>query len=158
MLSQANIDPHSELEMALKLIESNFSNYSAWHHRSVFLPKAHEGNKDELKQELLNEFERVKAAFYTSPEDQSAWFYHRWLVGIFKNNFPEDLEPVLKDQLQSCLELLEIEENSKWTLLTIIFLMKDLKSSQEELHSKVESLIQCDPLRIGFYKDLENSV
>lgn len=26
------------------------------------------------------EFELVKAAFYTDPDDQSAWLYHWWLV------------------------------------------------------------------------------
>jgi hypothetical protein len=35
----------------------------------------------------FSEFELVKQAFYTEPEDQSAWFYHRWLVGVCTKNF-----------------------------------------------------------------------
>ena len=27
------------------------------------------------------EFDLVKNAMYTDPEDQSVWIYHRWLVG-----------------------------------------------------------------------------
>lgn len=146
-----------ELEYAALKINHNFSNYSAWHSRTVLLPvlhgtpdssaaqaaaeltatlraaalsadpadvtgkdqpqaseqqKQHAGQQQPQqgaagptpaltaaaaasagphvsaaataavpKEALDEEYELVKQAFYTEPEDQSGWFYHRWLLG-----------------------------------------------------------------------------
>lgn len=142
--------------MAIGLIQDNFSNYSAWHHRSVFLPKAFKDQPDQLRTQILDEFEKVKAAFYTEPEDQSAWFYHRWLVGVMKEKSPESLESILLDQLQTCEELLSVEENCKWAILTMVFLKIELK--QDGIKELLEQLKTIDSKRAGFYADLEKSV
>jgi len=142
--------------MAIGLIEDNFSNYSAWHHRSIFLPKAF-GQQEELRAQILDEFEKVKSAFYTEPEDQSAWFYHRWLVGILKKRSPENLEEILKDQLVACEELLTVEEDCKWAMLTQVFLMKELQMV-DGIKDLLEKLKLVDPKRKGFYTDLEARV
>jgi geranylgeranyl transferase type-2 subunit alpha len=69
-----------ELAFTLEKINQDFSNYSAWHYRSVLLPQRFEEG-DALDAMLDAEFELVQQAFYTEPEDQSAWLYHRWLLG-----------------------------------------------------------------------------
>ncbi|CAG8685723.1 17126_t:CDS:2, partial [Funneliformis caledonium] len=74
----------TEFDFTTTKINQNFSNYSAWHQRSKLMPRLiKEQNLDEQEKKTLvnKEFELVKAAFYTDPDDQSAWLYHWWLVG-----------------------------------------------------------------------------
>jgi geranylgeranyl transferase type-2 subunit alpha len=35
----------------------------------------------------MKEFELVKNAIYTDPDDEGIWMYHRWLVGLGEGNF-----------------------------------------------------------------------
>ncbi|KAF0456294.1 rab geranylgeranyltransferase alpha subunit [Gigaspora margarita] len=74
----------TEFDFTTAKINQNFSNYSAWHQRSKLLPKLVEDEQlgDQGKKPLIDqEFELVKSAFYTDPDDQSAWLYHWWLIG-----------------------------------------------------------------------------
>ncbi|EST08439.1 Protein prenyltransferase, alpha subunit [Kalmanozyma brasiliensis GHG001] len=77
-----------ELAYTLRKIESNFSNFSAWHQRSKLLPHmwtARQLSTEQVDGEVDKELELVKQAMYTDPGDQSVWFYHRWLVeGLFE--------------------------------------------------------------------------
>ncbi|CAG8587141.1 16044_t:CDS:10 [Acaulospora morrowiae] len=74
----------NEFDFTTTKINQNFSNYSAWHQRSKLLPrliKEKHLNDQERKKMIDREFELVKSAFYTDPDDQSAWLYHWWLIG-----------------------------------------------------------------------------
>lgn len=62
-----------QVEFTMSKINSNFSNYSAWHLRSHLLP----GLGEDLHAVAADELELVKSAFFTEPADQSAWMYHR---------------------------------------------------------------------------------
>lgn len=83
---KCEVSPDEELDFSTDLINSNFSNYSAWHYRSTLLPLVYPGpTKDSLPEDVLqNELELVHNAAFTDPDDQSAWFYHRWLLGRSK--------------------------------------------------------------------------
>lgn len=74
-----------ELSYTLRKIESNFSNFSAWHQRSKILPQvwAAQGKSAVEKRKAIDEeFELLRQAMYTDPADQSVWLYHAWLVDL----------------------------------------------------------------------------
>lgn len=73
-----------ELRFTIDKINENFSNYSAWHNRSALLSeisKRTDTKNNRVQESLEEEYELVKTAFYTDPDDQSGWFYYSWLLG-----------------------------------------------------------------------------
>ena len=64
-----------QVEFTISKINTNFSNYSAWHLRSKLLPTL--TTAEESGTLAAEELELVKSAFFTEPADQSAWMYHR---------------------------------------------------------------------------------
>jgi len=72
----------SEFDFTTTKIQQNFSNYSAWHNRSTLLGKLAKNLSNEEREAIVDsEFDLVKNAIYTDPEDQSAWLYDLWLIG-----------------------------------------------------------------------------
>lgn len=90
--SDAGIPAAAELAFTTQCIRRNFSNYSAWHYRSRLLlppPPASDGGGGAAAAKapllptvtLAAELRLVREAVFTEPDDQSPWFYRRWLLG-----------------------------------------------------------------------------
>lgn len=260
VVNKAGIEPTKELDFCTEKIKNNFSNYSSWHYRSNLLPIIYPHETDSMRpiseEKLKDELEMVLTAAFTDPNDSSAWFYQRWLLGYsrpeldiaafrinnnqaviaftkpitltdfqieiipnptnspliwksangssadstwfaehdfsiaeapntsikciletkecllelqrcndgffalkcprFEYEFGAAVIDELKNQLESCKQLLELEPDSKWTLLTTALLMRaiDRTKFHEKSIEYLTKLQTIDSMRKGYYEDL----
>ncbi|VDK50334.1 unnamed protein product [Anisakis simplex] len=100
VIQLAGITPEQELKFTDQMINANFSNYSAWHYRSTLLPSVSPSDSDVILEEGTIERElkplvtflvrgihlvvlqKLANAYFTDPEDQSAWKYTEWLIAM----------------------------------------------------------------------------
>jgi geranylgeranyl transferase type-2 subunit alpha len=163
-----------ELAFTLAKINESFSNYSAWHYRSVAVAQilarpsaagdaAAAAAAAERARLLDAEFDSVKQAFFTDPRDQSAWLYHRWL--LWQCGDGERRVAVLRRELDVCAELLALEPECKWALLAREYLLRALRAcgamaADEAARLAIEAvdrLATLDPMRVNVYRALRSS-
>lgn len=153
----------SELDYTKSKINNNFSNFSAWHNRSKLLPlfTARLDNNDDKKKVWLDELEYVRQAWWMDADDQSAWLYHHWLVGHYKDLAPNVSEDeylkVLKNEIASISELYELEGENKWCMLSLVHYNKLLSKFEpidnENVNNLLKTLIKVDPMRANRYEN-----
>ena len=123
-----NLSIDDELNFSIKKIEENFSNYSALHHRSVYLKDSVEDVFDLLDTEL----EIIHNAIFTEPDDQSPWWYYQFLMNKASEGSQTDelkkrkYENLLLSELRCIRSLYEIESSSKWVLVTLSYLLESV--------------------------------
>jgi geranylgeranyl transferase type-2 subunit alpha len=71
----------AEIVFTRELITKNFSNYSAWHARASLFERA-----PVSAESLAAELDLVRRAVFTEPDDQSPWFYRRWVISKLMEN------------------------------------------------------------------------
>ncbi|KAF9262173.1 rab-protein geranylgeranyltransferase [Marasmius fiardii PR-910] len=103
-----------ELAYTTKKIESSLTNFSAWHQRSKVLLSLWAKGTLDPNTSKEEEFDLVKNAMFTEPNDQSAWIYHRWLVGFGADR------ALLEREIAVIQELLDEQPDSKWCMDSLV--------------------------------------
>ena len=176
----AGISSSNELDFTTLKIEENFSNYSAFHHRSVYIKNYIHNNPEII---LISEFELLTNAYYTEPDDQSAWWYLQFLLKILVEfmNSSENIWVIniLQQQIENIRNLIDIENTCKWAYAILIELLNvkmkiiqcqtfdlsdhritiqinenELSNIRQEKHNILMKLCDIDPSHICRYKYL----
>jgi geranylgeranyl transferase type-2 subunit alpha len=124
------------------------------------------------------EFSITENAIYTEPDDQSAWWYHQflltWLQSSLRDDSVDDLiwlfGEVLPRQLEVVRNLLTIEPNSKWAMNSLSAMLDarillggklgldrysvEMLEHANERRKILEKLCEIDPNHINRYKYL----
>jgi geranylgeranyl transferase type-2 subunit alpha len=155
----------SEWDYTTTKIQQNFSNYSAFHYRSKLweLLRAEEGdakNEDDtlslsLSSLLQRELDLVHSAMFTEPDDQTAWWYYRFL--IVGNSLSK---ATLEQERATLMELNEAEDwQLKWAWLGLHVVLTELipldSSYQQEMDGCLDHLIALDPDRAARYVSMK---
>ncbi|KAJ2737287.1 Rab geranylgeranyltransferase [Coemansia sp. BCRC 34962] len=152
----------AEFAFTTEQINRDCANHSAWHNRSKLLPGvlAKSGNAAEM---LRNEQGLVLNAIYTDPDDQNAWLYHEWLVGIQTSD--EDRCRMLRDKVAAIRELLELEDgddaSSKRPLIELVGALAAIDKleavtgeEKSECLDTLHTLKNIDGGHVGRYSDM----
>ncbi|KAI0454263.1 hypothetical protein F5B21DRAFT_514849 [Xylaria acuta] len=116
-----------EFAYTTKMIEQDLSNFSAWHNRSrLMLRVLGERSADDKARAAFLDAERnlVQEALNVGPEDQSLWYYHRYLMAqvvgsqarptITPNLTPEQKTSILEQEVEFIKDLLDDFPDIKW--------------------------------------------
>jgi geranylgeranyl transferase type-2 subunit alpha len=150
VVQQGNVSCDTEFGYSTDKIEQNFSNYSAFHHRSVFIEQM-ELTKftslDNIKGALQVEFAIIENATFTDPYDQSAWWYHRFILNWMKTvlqgkdeskdkgssksiildtdtEFQQWCFDILDHQIENMNALMEEDPQCKWPIECLVALLR----------------------------------
>ena len=154
LVVQVGGDAEEEFRFSGEKIDENFSNYSAFHHRSVYIQKLGYSPRDIVE----GEFSIIENAIYTEPDDQSSWWYHQFLLTWIAQSHQKGHQPggegkkgeqiqqgqqssssdcngsdsddrqwfrsVLDQQISVMRGLLEVEANSKWAMSALTMMLE----------------------------------
>lgn len=169
-----------EFEYTTKMINSNLSNFSAWHNRGQLIPRLLDEREadDTARRKLYDkEFELITQALYTDPYDQSLWFYHQYLMSTLDESNPKrpiilqsvsnaDREHYLDQEIDSIKDMLDGAEDCKYIYQALLdysgrYLEVDAgnkKITTAEMQKWLEELRKIDPLREGRWSDLQTKL
>ena len=145
----------NEWDFSTAKLHHNFSNFSAFFHRSQLFPwKAGRTNVREL---ITSELDMVVSALYTEPDDQSAWWYHHFLLkhGVLSPDDDEWFDETLATHLKDLEELSTEVPTCKWVFLGIYHVITRTSQNYDMLERKtLATLMNIDPTRTRRYQYL----
>lgn len=163
-----------EWEYLTMMINSDISNYSAWHQRRILLIYYIEGKhltkipEGGLKKLVTTESEYIYQAIFTDAEDQSVWNYMKWFVSdekVLSILGNEELNATVDKYLEAMREINEDEMDfsnklNKWCTLMMIFLTDyyNKEITKAEKIDLLESLKKSDPLRTNRYQEMIDEI
>eukprot|EP00606_Chrysophyceae_sp_TOSAG23-5_P000847 GSChrysophyteH2.ASY1.ANO1.519.1 assembled CDS len=166
-----------EFQYSTEKIEQNFSNYSAFHHRSVFITQLEHKSIENMKAAMQVEFAIIENATFTDPYDQSAWWYHRFILHFMKRQVLENSDgsesdmkewcvDILQHQIDNITSLIEFEPTCKWPVDSLVYLLTLLQEvqgqqtpeHQQRIHNLLGTLKELDPIRSRRYEESQQEV
>ncbi|KAI0394608.1 protein prenylyltransferase [Xylariaceae sp. FL0594] len=178
----------AEFAYTTQMIKKDLSNFSAWHNRSRLMHRVldERGADDAARAAFLKaELELIQDALNVGPEDQSLWYYHRFLMAqvfgsddgmptVAPNLKLDDRILYLQQQIEFIKDLLEDFPDIKWpyeALLEYTSLQasggsnrRDSDGEKEEEEEKdgplfwLGKLRELDPMQKGRWDDLQRQI
>jgi geranylgeranyl transferase type-2 subunit alpha len=167
-----------EFAYTSKMIKAKLQNFSALHYRSKLIPKLLDERKSDGKARrdmLESELNTMQDALI-DPFNQSAWFYHQYLMSTLSPSCQKQDAIVLdltmsdrlhyyEQELERITEITEDFNDCKWVYEALLQYSIDYSklkgvslSNREELRGWLETLQRLDPMRSGRWRELRTSL
>ncbi|KAI0099114.1 hypothetical protein GGR51DRAFT_536101 [Nemania sp. FL0031] len=169
-----------EFAYTTRMIKGDLSNFSAWHNRSRLMLRVLDERRADDKARvafLETELDLVQEALNVGPEDQSLWYYHRYLMSqvagphgrpsVTPNLTAEQKVSYLKREVEFIKDLLQDFPNIKWPYealleytLALRKLQPDAEAEGEEDDPKfwLAKLRKLDAMQTGRWNDVERDI
>lgn len=112
----------------------------------------------------------VQRAIFTEPDDQTAWWYHQYLIALAQKEEEKEpgfIEQILENEIETIRGLLEESTAYRWAVLTVALLLQQLAQLKRQKGlpevaeclkaEKIElyhSLIEMDPDHAERYQSI----
>ncbi|KAI2626893.1 hypothetical protein GGS21DRAFT_493226 [Xylaria nigripes] len=169
-----------EFAYTTKMIKEDLSNFSAWHNRSrlIFRILDERHTDDRARAAFLDtELNIIQEALNVGPEDQSLWYYHRYIVSqivgiqgrptITPNLTREQKISYLEQEIDFIKDLLQDFETIKWPYEALLEYTLALHRLRPEAQRNVEDshpnfwlakLRKLDSMQTGRWDDVGREI